>query len=129
MIPNIASLEAWTLTHMVGSWTMLTLDVVRKGLLLMQYYAMPANLNSLARRIQRKTVILYWGHHAQLMKQSRSEFSQAPKNAAMRSCRGIAIVCTIRRVKKTDEMNKVILIFIRYTNVYTHTHMCGTVSP
>ena len=96
MIPNIASLEAWTLTHMVGSWTMLTLDVVRKGLLLMQYYAMPANLNSLANRIQRKTVILCWGHHAQLMKQSRSEFSQAPKNAAMRSCRGIAIVCTIR---------------------------------
>ena len=95
----------------------------------LQYYAMPANLKSLANRIQRKTVILYWGHHAQLTKQSRSEFSQAPKNAAMRSCRGIAIVCTIRRVKKTDEMNKVILIFIRYTNVYTHTHMCGTVSP
>ena len=54
---------------------------------------LPANLNSLANRIQRKTVILYWGHHAQLTKQSRSEFSQAPKNAAMRSCRGIAIVC------------------------------------
>ena len=54
---------------------------------------LPANLNSLANRIQRKTVILYWGHHAQLTKQSRSEFSQAPKNAAMRSCLGIAIVC------------------------------------
>jgi len=42
--------------------------------------------------IQLKIAILLWGHRARIMKQSQNEFSQAKKNAVMRSYRGTVIV-------------------------------------